>query len=133
MVAQREPIDRVVDLLVAAPTCTLRAARRAAPLLADVVRRGISVGAPDDHRVASDISASSAASPMVVADVVDPSGAPTIDSEALAIDDYDHLAARQVVDRLGGLTADELAIVDAYERSHRHRQTILRRIEQLRS
>ena len=51
--------------------------------------------------------------------------------DALAIADYDHLAARQVVDRLGGLDADELRAIADYERAHRHRQTILRRIDQL--
>ncbi len=50
----------------------------------------------------------------------------------LAIPDYDALAATQVVDRLAGLSRDELEAVRAYESAHRGRKTILGRIEQLR-
>jgi hypothetical protein len=49
----------------------------------------------------------------------------------LPIEGYDSLAAPQVLDRLDGLDAEELATVAAYERSHRHRRTILGRIAQL--
>ncbi len=52
-------------------------------------------------------------------------------SEALAIPGYDSLAASQVVQRLAGLAADELAAVGAYESSHRGRRTILTRVRQL--
>lgn len=57
--------------------------------------------------------------------------APTGASAELPIDGYDHLAASQVVDRLGALNAAELAAVAAYERAHRHRQTVLARVAQL--
>lgn len=60
--------------------------------------------------------------PVVTADV---------SPEQLPIDGYDHLAASQVVDRLGALTADELATVAAYERGHRHRQSVLAKVAQL--
>jgi hypothetical protein len=49
----------------------------------------------------------------------------------LPIEGYDSLAAPQVLDRLDGLDAEELATVAAHERSHRHRRTILGRIAQL--
>lgn len=49
----------------------------------------------------------------------------------LPIDGYDHLAASQVVDRLDALTDAELDAVAAYERAHRHRQTVLARVAQL--
>lgn len=52
---------------------------------------------------------------------------------ALAIEGYDHLAARQVIDRLDGLTPGELADVEAYERANRHRQVVLGRLAQLQS
>jgi hypothetical protein len=52
---------------------------------------------------------------------------------ALAIPGYDSLSALHVVQRLDGLSADELAAVGCYEESHRGRQTILNRISQLKS
>jgi hypothetical protein len=55
------------------------------------------------------------------------------DATDLAITDYDSLAASQVVPRLAGLTADELADVRAYEAGGRGRKTILNRIAQLQS
>ena len=51
---------------------------------------------------------------------------------ALAIPSYDQLAASQVVARLAGLDAAELAEIEAYEQTHRARRTILSRISQLR-
>ena len=53
--------------------------------------------------------------------------------ESLAIPGYDTLSASQVVQRLGGLAADELEAVRAYEESGRKRKTILARVEQLQS
>lgn len=55
------------------------------------------------------------------------------DPADLAIPDYDSLAASQVVPRLAGLTAEELAQVRAYEAGGRGRKTILNRISQLQS
>lgn len=53
------------------------------------------------------------------------------DAGTLAITDYDSLAASQVIPRLSGLTADELAAVARYETAHRGRKTILGKISQL--
>jgi hypothetical protein len=50
---------------------------------------------------------------------------------SLAIPGYDSLSASQVVQRLAGLTPEELDAVGAYERAHRGRRTILNRIDQL--
>ncbi len=50
---------------------------------------------------------------------------------SLAIPGYDSLAASQVVQRLAGLTADELKAVEEYEKVTRGRRTILGRIAQL--
>jgi hypothetical protein len=50
---------------------------------------------------------------------------------ALAIPGYDSLSASQVVQRLAGLSEAELREVRAHEQSHRHRRTILNRVEQL--
>jgi len=50
---------------------------------------------------------------------------------SLAIPGYDSLSASQVVQRLEGLSPGELEDVRAYEATHRHRRTILHRVEQL--
>ena len=52
-------------------------------------------------------------------------------SAELPIPGYDALSASQVVERLIGLTPDELDAVHAYETAHRQRRTILGKIEQL--
>ncbi len=49
----------------------------------------------------------------------------------LAIPGYDSLSASQVVGRLGGLSREELVDVKSHELTHRHRRTILNRVEQL--
>lgn len=49
----------------------------------------------------------------------------------LAIPGYDTLSASQVIDRLAGLTPEDLAAVAAYETAHRARTTILGKIKQL--
>ena len=49
----------------------------------------------------------------------------------LPVQDYDSLAASQVVPRLATLGTDELLAVQAYELAHRNRQTILNRVAQL--
>lgn len=62
-----------------------------------------------------------------------PAGAVDVvpDVGELPITDYDSLAASQVVPRLATMTAADLELVGAYERSHRNRQTILHRVAQL--
>ena len=54
-------------------------------------------------------------------------------ADQLPIDDYESLAAGQVVARLPGLDRDALESIDTFERSHRNRRTVLNRIAQLRS
>ena len=52
---------------------------------------------------------------------------------SLAIPGYDSLSAPQVVQRLDGLSADELESVRAYEMATRGRKTILSRVAQIQS
>lgn len=52
-------------------------------------------------------------------------------SDALGIPGYDSLSASQVVQRLGGLSSLELEVIRDHELAHRHRQTILNRVDQL--
>jgi hypothetical protein len=63
----------------------------------------------------------------------DHDGAPVPTEDDLPVQDYDSLAASQVVPRLATLSDDELAAVGAYERAHRNRQTILNKVKQLQS
>ncbi len=57
--------------------------------------------------------------------------APSVAS--LAIPGYDSLSASQVVQRLAGLSGEELTAVGAYETATRGRRTILARVSQLQS
>lgn len=66
------------------------------------------------------------------ADTVEPEP-PAPVPDALAIHGYDSLSAPHVVQRLDGLSDDELEAVRAYEAAHRGRKTILSRIAQLQS
>lgn len=56
---------------------------------------------------------------------------PAPDVSQLAIPGYDTLSASQVVQRLEGLTPDELEAVRAYEQARRGRKTVLTRVAQL--
>lgn len=68
-----------------------------------------------------------------LAGVPDPAPVPSgLDAADLAIPGYDTLSASQVVQRLEGLTPDELDKVRAYEQGGRGRKTVLSRIAQLR-
>lgn len=67
-----------------------------------------------------------------VIDVDFGAGAPSAPAaEGLAIPGYDSLSASQVVQRLAGLSQEELAAVGEYEAAHRGRRTILTRVGQL--
>jgi len=59
-----------------------------------------------------------------------PSSSPP-SADGLAIPGYDSLSASQVVQRLAGLSGDELAAVGEYESAHRGRRTVLTRVRQL--
>jgi len=71
--------------------------------------------------------ASANASPLSASRV--PGG--TIRAAGLAIPSYDSLAAHQVVQRLAGLSRDEILAVRDYEQATRGRRTIISRAEQL--
>jgi hypothetical protein len=50
----------------------------------------------------------------------------------LPIAGYDKLNAGQVIKRLPRLSQDELRAVERYERAHRNRSTVLRKVEERR-
>ncbi|HZQ88039.1 MAG TPA: hypothetical protein VFA83_24540 [Acidimicrobiales bacterium] len=58
---------------------------------------------------------------------------PRPSDDGLAIPGYDSLSASQVVQRLAGLSTEELEAVRAYESATRGRKTILHRVDQLQS
>jgi hypothetical protein len=62
-----------------------------------------------------------------------PPAAPRVgpDAGTLAIPGYDSLSASQVVQRLDGLSPEELNAVGRYEDAHRGRRTILSKVTQL--
>jgi hypothetical protein len=51
----------------------------------------------------------------------------------LALPDYDHLPASQIVAMLADLDRPELDAIESYELAHRHRRTVLGKIDQLRA
>lgn len=71
------------------------------------------------------------ATDVVVAPEAQGSGPP--DADDLPIPGYDSLSASQVVQRLPGLSAEELEAVRAYEQAGRARKTVLLRVAQLRA
>jgi hypothetical protein len=127
-------------LAAAVPRCVRRSAARVTPLaeplrlvrsLVDLVVRA-GVASPD----AADPVVSPPADPPrrePAADPADPAAHPARPEADvhLPIEDYESLAASQVVDRLPTLTRDELEQVRAFEATHRGRRTILGRIDQL--
>jgi hypothetical protein len=98
------------------------AARRAGPVVAPPTTPATPATAapPADALVADEIGAATPRPDAVAA-------------EGLPIEGYDSLPASHVIALLDGLGPTELAAVEAYERHHRRRRTVLGRIEQLRS
>lgn len=137
MAATRAPVHRLVDLAVAVPACSLVAARRAVPIVA---RLGTVGTARLVGRVSDAVHQMRADGPIEpVADSEAPGFEPQTEEPAtpavasvsvhdLPIEGYDDLAARHVVDRLAALDRADLARVEAYERRHRNRSTVLGKI-----
>jgi hypothetical protein len=154
----RAEVERVLHLLVAAtvttpltiaaavPRCLARRASalrdrlgepaRVARSVLDLVGAGPVRGvlAPDDAP-----SPDEPATPLVDPDAVGAAdaasdagpGAAVPSDDHLPIDEYESLAASQVVARLPTLRRDELEAVRAFEAGHRGRRTILGKIDQL--
>ena len=105
------------------------AAREAARHLADrpaaVAERKVAPSSKEPARKTSSRKAAPAAG------AASSNGAVSV--SALAIPDYDGLSASHVVNRLDGLSADELEAVRRYEAAHRGRKTILSKVAQLQS
>ena len=136
MGTRRAPLDRLVDLAVAVPTCTLVAARRAVPLAARIGTLGTArlIGrvseAVHERRQDPQIEEmlSEAIEETSERGVEADEAIETISVDELPIDGYDDLAARQVVDRLDDLDLADLGRIETYEREHRNRSTVLGKI-----
>jgi hypothetical protein len=122
----RSQADRVVETVVG--RTSTNGSNGAAPA-ATTTRRP---EPPPMHAPASD------AEPVVSEDVAaaaavqtPETGTKSASSGHLAIPGYDALSASQVVERLVGLSPDELGAVRDYETSNRNRRTILGKIDQL--
>jgi hypothetical protein len=139
MADRRAPIGRLVDLAVAVPTCALVAGRRAIPLAARIGTLGTARVIARVSEAVHELRSADATAPVPAAGVTasprttrSPSTPSVgVDRDDLPIDGYDDLAARQVVDRLASLAPAELAVIDAYERTHRNRSTVRGKISTL--
>ena len=124
------------DLFVYAPIGFLFEAPRLVPELVKVGRQKVSRGATSrrgraHHRPAPPAPPPDRPAVPPMPDAPQERGGRPA-GEDLAISGYDQLAASQVVARLSGLSPAALDRVEAYERSHRGRRTVLAKIKQLR-
>ncbi|NNE12521.1 MAG: hypothetical protein HKN41_09805 [Ilumatobacter sp.] len=138
MAARRDPIDRIVDLAIAVPACTLVAARRAVPLAARLGALGTARFVERVSTAVHELRESDSPADALVEEAAVPDtpvsateSAESVGADELPIEGYDDLAARQVVDRLAALDLADLARVEVYEREHRNRSTVLGKISQL--
>lgn len=144
---RREPIEQLLltvmfapvvvgaKVLESIPTAVERARRRveAAHFLG---KMAVGEGVRQVRERLADGGGEASAPPPAVPDAperdaVEASDAP--DAEELALPDYDQLPAAHIVAKLGGLSDAEIDAVERYERSHRHRRTVLGKIDQLRN
>lgn len=161
MTSDRPPIEQLLDVVLYAPIgAAVEVQRRLPELVKDgrqkaeqrvvlarfIGKMAVHVGRQElDKRIAAlwaqrspatdavvDVRSTEAAiEPVPVVDAA-PNAEP-VDVADLAVAGYDSLSASQVVGRLGVLSDDELAAIEAYESANRRRRTILAKIAQLRS
>jgi hypothetical protein len=158
MAVGRDPVDRVIDFVIAVPVSIVAAARQLMPVRVtrlerkvahdlDLMARYAKRAAPSMPRRSAGAVPSpatnehdaaragrSATSPAAVdAREIGEAAAMAVEvpADELPIEGYDQLSARQIVDRLGALTGPDLALVEQHEQRHRRRQTVLLRIAQL--
>ncbi len=102
--------------------------------------RAVSAGTGEDGSstppagadVLATLAAPASPRPTIVPDArEEPVEAP--EASELALPDYDHLPAAHVVGKLAGLSDAERELIERYERAHRHRRTVLGKLDQLRA
>jgi hypothetical protein len=139
----RQEVERVLHVLVgtafAIPLATIGTVRRCVGRRLDGVRRRVAEPAAIVRSVFDLVGARNpipagratvTSPPAETADATPVPAAPH-GADELPIEEYQSLAASQVVARLPALTADELGRVRQYEAAHRGRRTVLGRIDQL--
>jgi hypothetical protein len=153
---ERNPVEQALDLFLYAPIGLLCDGASLLPKLVERGRTQVTMARMvGEYAVNSQVlsrftspspaapSPSSTPEPSPAPAPVATSGeAPRVDAKRsstsaaaaqLAIPDYDGLSASQVVNRLAGLSVDELEAVRSYEAAHRGRKTILSKVAQLQS
>jgi len=118
------------------PAAPLRPLKKTPGAAREAARHVAGTPAPAAGRAAASASSApakktSARNAATAASAAPSNGANT--ASGLAIPDYDGLSASHVVNRLDGLSADELEAVRRYEAAHRGRKTILSKVAQLQS
>lgn len=111
-----------------------KAAAQAAEVVSNLAARRAATPAPSPAAKASPAASAPSAATTPTSASSPPrssNGGTGPSADGLAIPGYDALAASQVVQRLGGLSAAELEAVRTYEAATRGRRTILHRVEQL--
>lgn len=88
---------------------------------------------PDNDVPVRERPAADATSPDTTTAPGDSPAVSPVDAEELALADYDHLPASDIVAKLGGLEPEELDAIERYELARRHRRTVLGKIGQLRA
>ncbi len=90
-------------------------------------------GTPPADRPSDEVETASDDEAVDVTETVEqPQPTISVDVSSLALADYDHLPASDIVALLEGLEPAERSAIEAYERAGRHRRTILGKLDQLR-
>lgn len=138
------PVERLIELAVFAPLSAGARVLTEAPRIAERIRQDLATArflgrmavTQGAQRLRDRIEepAPPTAPPPTPADA--PAALPAADDDvppvgALALPDYDHLPAVDIVAALSTLDPDERAAIARYERAHRARRTVLGKVEQL--
>ena len=129
---ERTVVDQALDLLVYAPLGLALEAKDMLPKLAERGRGQVALArvagrfaSQRGRREARRFVEGLVGNDRSRTDGTDPG------SPERPFDGYDELDAKQVISRLGDLSADQLDAVRRYEEHHRGRSTILNRVQQL--
>jgi hypothetical protein len=125
---RRAPVTPVAEQ---APPAAPAPAKKAPAKTAPAAKKATAKKAPATKRPAAKKAPAKRATPTKAAAAAVAGPAPVPTSDALAVPDYDELAASQVIPRLDSLSPGELESIRSYEAAHRARRTILNRISQL--
>ena len=145
---QRPLIERLLDVVVYAPIGLIGQLQEEVPKFAAEGRQkfenrvqvarfigemSVNYGRQELAKKLAERSQPAPASPAADLVVASVEATPAAAAAApLPFDGYDTMAAAHIVQQLRRMSADELAAVEAYERQHRNRRTVLAKIDQIR-